>query len=166
MLSGDGMKGSCVLSLFEEKEPCVYIMPSEKPLQLQSRWACLRGLFMSAVLAVGVKPNVFFENAAAFPMASEDHLIMYHLIINESVLCRDGWRMAPYSLETKIMYFSYICKLFVLCSVTFAFHQLKKKQQKLAIRTSCIWNVGSSWSALAPSRPQCGRDPGIEVRSH
>lgn len=69
---------------------CVYIMPSEKPLQLQSRWACFRGLFMSAASAVTVKPNVFFESAAAFPMASGDRLIMYHLIINESVLCRDG----------------------------------------------------------------------------
>lgn len=97
----------------------VHIMPSQKAFQLQSRWACFRGLFTSAASSVTVKPNA---SAAAFPMASKNRLIMCHLIINESVQCRDGSRIALHYLEAKIMHLSNILKLFVLCPITFAFH--------------------------------------------
>lgn len=107
----------------------VYIMPHPKAFQLQSRWACFRGLFTSAVSSVTVKPNA---SGAAFPMASKDRLIMYHLIINESVQCRDGSRIALHHLEAKIMHLSNILKLFVLCPISFAFHQVSctKKGKK------------------------------------
>lgn len=65
-------------------------------------------------------------------MASKDRLITYHLIINESLQCRNGWRMALYSSGAKKN--ALFNKLFVLCSVKFAFHQVpcaKKKFKKI-----------------------------------
>lgn len=46
---------------------CVYIMPREQRLQLQSRWAGSRGLFMSALSSVTVKPNASLKTRLRFP---------------------------------------------------------------------------------------------------
>ena len=113
--------------------------------------------FAPHIICHCVWPVASLKNSSGFPMASKVHLIAYQPINNEEqglyrremaeALSPALWKQKQCTLQNILETLE--SPLFYALSHLHSIKDLEQKGKKLATHTSCIWNLGSSWSALA-----------------